>query len=138
MRIILPGTSSQPPRPNLPILRHLTYDEVHATQLGLVGLPIGAAMVHEETELAIWFTVALMGIVFGVSKLNNYDSNAAVGVISQEPWYFTTSYFFFVGAGAISAQTFVPPPTLPDPGAIAAGSLATSLLLLGYVAYSDE
>lgn len=111
----LESDEEHPVRPNLPFFRHLTYDEIHAVQLGIVGLPIGAAYAEGLVELAVWFTVAVMGIVFGVSKYEQTNGNRrATGVIADVPWYFTTSYFGWVTAGVYLSATFFPPPTLSE------------------------
>lgn len=124
-RWLLESDDEHPVRPNLPFLRHLTYDEIHAFQLGIVGLPIGAAYAEGLVELSVWFTVAIMGIVFGISKYEDTENGKrrAMGVISDVPWYFTTSYFTWAMAGVYLSATLFPPPTLPD--AISGGTLAS-------------
>lgn len=139
MRVWLPGDDDHPPRPNVPIVRHLTYDEIHAFQLGLVGLPVGAAFVLDAAEIALWFTIALMGIVFGVSHLEETNgARQATGVIAEEPWYFLSGYFLFIAVGAWSATTFIPPPPIPDALSALYPSLTVAATMFTLAYLSDE
>lgn len=71
--------------------RDLTYDEVHAMELGLTGLVAGAAWwAGLHTEVAA-LSLTLVAAAFGLRKLPD-KLPVARRVVRREPWYFTTVY----------------------------------------------
>lgn len=79
----------------------LTYNEVHAAGLGLLGLFAGAGLHLGFKGTVGAFTVMVVAIAFGLRKAPD-DAPAARRVIRREPWYFTTVY---IVTAAISAWT---------------------------------
>lgn len=56
----LPADESHPPRPDLPVLRHLTYTEAHAIELGgYIGLLLAAALALDMAGAALTFALAI-------------------------------------------------------------------------------
>lgn len=82
-------------------LHDLTYNEVHAAGLGLVGFLVGAAIHLGFRAEAGAFTVAVVTLAFGLRKAPN-DAPIAQRLIRHEPWYFLTVY---IVTAAISAWT---------------------------------
>ena len=98
----------EPPRwlpgPLRKVAGDLIYDEMHALELGLVGIPLGIALALGYSTLAIGTLIALVGIAFGLKKAPN-DLPVAGRVVRREPWYFllvlVTSSTFAAGVTAI-------------------------------------
>lgn len=76
--------------PLRPWAMDLTYNEVHAMELGLVGLLAGAGWWMGYHEAVATFTVAVIGIAFGLKRLPNVS--VASRVLRKEPWYFSTVF----------------------------------------------
>ena len=89
------------PGPLRKIAGDLIYDEMHALELGVVGVPLGIALAMGHSTLALGTLVALVAIAFGLKKAPN-DLPVAQRVIRKEPWYMTMSLTLFtlIGAGA--------------------------------------
>lgn len=69
----------------------LTYDEVHAAKLGLVGVVVGSAWTAGLRKEAAVLGMTLVGVAFGLKKLP--DNKPVAGrVIRREPWYFTAVF----------------------------------------------
>lgn len=81
-------------------LHDLTYNEIHAAGLGLVGIFVGVGWMAGFTMEAMTFTLFVIGMAFGMKKLPD-DKPIAGQVVRREPWYFTTIYVLsaLVGAG---------------------------------------
>lgn len=95
----------------LPLLSHLTYDELHAMLLGVFGLPMGAGLVGGADELSIVFTVTIFSYVMGVKALPTRNSvPAALHAMVNEAWYFAVSYAFCFVVGAMIFRHYFPPP----------------------------
>lgn len=80
----------------------LTYDEVHAAKLGLVGVVAGGTWSAGLQKEAAVLSFMLVGLAFGLKKMP--DSKPVAGrVIRREPWYFTTVYVLatLLSVGAI-------------------------------------
>lgn len=75
------------PRPLQKVAMDLTYDEAHAAELGLVGLPLGIALAIGHSTLAIGTFVALVTLAFGLRAAPN-DLPVAGRLVRKEPWYF--------------------------------------------------
>lgn len=111
---MLPENKDKPPRPDVPILRHLTYDELHSWVLGIVGLPIGVAITGGESEMAVVFTVTIFAFVLGIKALPTRNgAPKALEAMASEPWYFTSAYvvWFTLGllVGAWLTRVIFPP-----------------------------
>jgi len=82
----------------------VTANEVHAAQLGLIGVFAGLAYGSGMTTEALGASAMLIGLAFGVRKLPNQSSDdseipIAVRTKRHEPWWFTTPYIvtFLIG-----------------------------------------
>lgn len=89
------------------VLDHpITYNEVHAMELGLVGVFAGMGYgVGMENE-ALMLSGILMLVAFGMESIKLGDSlepNMAIATKQHEPWYFTCSYILSFGTGLILA-----------------------------------
>lgn len=73
------------------VLMDLTYNEVHAMELGLVGVLAGVGWWYGLHEMVAVFTVGAIGIAFGLRRLPESKPIAA-RVIRMEPWYFSLVY----------------------------------------------
>lgn len=89
----------------------VTANEVHAAQLGLIGVFAGLAYGSGMTMEALGASAMLIGLAFGVRKLPNQNSKdseipIAIETKRHEPWWFTTPYIitFIVG---IMVSSFV-------------------------------
>jgi hypothetical protein len=81
-----------------------TANEVHAAQLGLVGVFAGLAYGAGMTTEALGASALLIGLAFGTRKLPNEspaDSDVTIAIETKrhEPWWFTTPYIvtFIIG-----------------------------------------
>jgi len=80
-------TTTPPPRPDVFVLRHLTWPEVHAATLGLVGALVALAFVYggllgQALGLFVSALVALV-VLFDVPA-----QSATGGLLGRETWYF--------------------------------------------------
>lgn len=73
MRLILPGDKTHPPRPNLPVLRHLTFTEIHAMELGLYF----AVIVVVAIELGAEGAVVPLAVVVGRKLVSDRRAGGA-------------------------------------------------------------
>lgn len=111
----------------LPYLGVLTFDEIHAAYLGTCGVLVGLAYANGTVEEAVGFTLAIVGVAFGVRVMPRdmdvpgaaqYRKNpnpavtvltfvpfllktAAARTVRKEPWYFVVTYLvaFLAGVG---------------------------------------
>lgn len=67
----------------------LTYDEVHAALLGLVGVLVALSWSVGLRVESATLLIALVGIAFGLKRLPN-NAPVAGRVLRREPWYFST------------------------------------------------
>lgn len=77
----------------------LTYNEVHAMELGLVGVLAGVGWFYGLHEVVAAFTVAAIGIAFGLRRIPE-SRPVAARVIQREPWYFSLVY---IGSAVLSS-----------------------------------
>jgi hypothetical protein len=76
-------------------VRDLTYNEIHAMELGFVGFMAGAGLRAGFTEAVAAFTIAVAGLAFGLRKAPD-DAPVAQRVIKREPYYFLVVYVLSV------------------------------------------
>lgn len=69
----------------------LTYTELHAMELGLLGVLAATGWHAGFRPPAVGFTVAAVAIAFGLRALPE-PVPVAARVVRREPWYFTTVY----------------------------------------------
>lgn len=87
--------------------KDLTYDEVHAMELGLVGVLAGAGWWLGFHTYALGVSGVLVALAFGLKRIPAADGppleqadgvlrqlvkSVAGKVVRREPWYFTTVY----------------------------------------------
>lgn len=82
----LPPDEDHPPRVDLPLVRHLTFEEVHAMELGVylgVLLAWGAILGQHEAAFALAALAAR-------SVMSRRNGNRGIGFhdAREEPWYF--------------------------------------------------
>lgn len=87
-------------------LGDLTYNEVHAMELGLVGLVIGATWAVGYPKEATVISFLLVGTAFGLRKMPE-DKPVAARVVRREPWYFTTVYVLTAVLSAYGATVIL-------------------------------
>ncbi|MFD1515101.1 hypothetical protein [Halomarina rubra] len=75
------------PTPLQKVAGDLIYDEAHALELGLVGIPLGIALTLGYDRLAIGTLIALITIAFGLRAAPN-SLPIASRTVQKEPWYF--------------------------------------------------
>lgn len=68
----------------------LTYTEMHAAQIGLIGWPVGMAFAVGQTETALGVSLAAVSIAFGLRVVET--PTAAQEIVKKEPWYFLVVY----------------------------------------------
>lgn len=89
----------------LPLLRDVTYNEVHSALLGLVGVPAGVGFQTGYEEAVAGFTVFVVCVAFGCRRLSDRNVPIARRVVRREPWYFLTVYVSLAVATAILQPT---------------------------------
>lgn len=77
---------------HLPLLRGVTYNEVHSALLGLVGILAGIGFRAGHQGEVAGFTVVAVCVAFGCRRLSGRDIPVARRVVRREPWYFLTVY----------------------------------------------
>jgi len=92
----LPETETHPLRPDIPLLRHLTWTELHAAALGgsfAVLVYWGMALGRGGVVFGIAVTVAqlILGEKQRKSKRSKCEHRIGVHDIRKEPWYFAAS-----------------------------------------------
>lgn len=84
----------------------ITVNEIHAVQLGVVGLFAGLAYSTGMEKEALGASALLIGMAFGVRGLPNDQKDGKLPIAFEtkrhEPWWFTMSYttFFFISVTA--------------------------------------
>lgn len=76
----------------LPLVREVTYTEVHSALLGLVGILAGAGFRLGFVQAVGGFTVCVVTVAFGLRRLSADSIPVAVRVVRREPWYFLVVY----------------------------------------------
>lgn len=80
----------------------ITYAELHAWILGVIGFPAGLGFVSGFPEFSIGLTATAIAIAFGLKAVPKTNGSAkAMAAIVEEPWYFTASYIsaYLIGLG---------------------------------------
>lgn len=104
----LPGDRYHPPRPDLPVLRHLNWREIHAMQLGGgFGILVywGQALGQEGVVFSLALIVAriILGERNKRSENNKCEHNLGFHDVRGEPWYFVvTSVLLWAGFSAVA------------------------------------
>lgn len=85
------------PGPLARVVRDLTYNEVHAMLLGLIGLPLGVAWTTAGVVGRLG--VVAVGVLLAVIALVRIpDRTIAAKLVARETWYFSG---VFVLSGAL-------------------------------------
>lgn len=98
----LPGDGTHPLRPDAPILRHLTFTEAHAVEMG-IGLTVFLYVAVAMGVFASAWPVALFVIRTAVGQKRKQgtstDCNHTIGLhdIRSDPWYFVVAGFVTAG-----------------------------------------
>lgn len=106
MPALLPSDASHPRRPDLPILRHLTYSEAHAAEIGIgLAVLVWWSQVGGFVELVIPIAIALVRLAVGMKRKSGTDTcDHTLGVhdIRAEPQWFASAAIltYVVLAGA--------------------------------------
>jgi len=83
----------------------VTTNEVHAAQLGLVGVFAGLAYSMGYVQEALGASFMLIGIAFGVKALPDRKEDTqlpiAIKTKRHEPWWFTTPYIISFVIGVV-------------------------------------
>jgi hypothetical protein len=92
----LPETDKNPPRPDVPVLRHLTWTESHAALLGAsFGLLVFWGMSRGRGGVVFGLAVTVAQLVLGErqrkSKRSKCEHRIGVHDVREEPWYFTSA-----------------------------------------------
>lgn len=93
---MLPGDKEHPPRPNLPIWNHLTYDEAHAMELGVgIAVFVYLAAVSDQLGMAVSILGYIVRMFVGKTraKYNPKKCDHTLGFhdIKGDPWYFVVA-----------------------------------------------
>lgn len=82
----------------------VTINEIHAVELGLVGLIVGMAYAAGFEIEALGATTLLIGLALGIKRIpdeqDDEDEGMSIAIKTKrrEPWWFITSYIAnFVG-----------------------------------------
>lgn len=73
------------------VLEDLTYNEVHAAELGLAGFLAGFGVHLGYSQEVGALSLALVGTAFGLRRLPE-TGQVSGRVIRREPWYFLVVY----------------------------------------------
>lgn len=87
--------TDSPPTPDVPVLRHLTWDELHALEFGgWWGVSIGLAYGMGQDYMAVLILLSFRRILLG-------DANGGLAALRRELWYLTGGAFggLLVGLG---------------------------------------
>lgn len=90
---ILPADSKHPPRPDVPILRHLTYREAHLFEIGIwPGIAFGMMLIMGDMGAAL----ALVAVIRRkMQNKNQEEDNAdALKGYVKDGWYLGTGALF--------------------------------------------
>lgn len=101
-KMYLPSDEMHPPRLDLPIIRHLTYSETHAFELGIYfGLVIVWAMTLGQEIAAFTLLLAIIRKVTTKTKKNDERSAVVHDIgfhdVRKEPPYFGAGTVIVVG-----------------------------------------
>lgn len=80
----------------------LTYEELHAAVLGLVGAVAGVAFRLGQVEAATGFSFLVLTVAWGLKEAPDGGYPVAARVTRREPWYFTFLYVASATAGYIA------------------------------------
>lgn len=98
----LPSDADHPVRPDWPVVRHLTFTELHAMELGVAFAVFLYVAVTIEKLAESWPVVLYVGRVLfserrakgGTTKC---DHPVGIHDITHDPWYFTTTTLVSLG-----------------------------------------
>lgn len=90
-QLFLPADDEHPPRLNVPIWRHLTFDEAHAAEIGLTGSLCAFAFV-EGGRYVEALVVALAALTFKVALFDLPNQSEAGKLLGSEAWYFVGTF----------------------------------------------
>jgi hypothetical protein len=86
MTRILPGDKKHPPRPDVPILRHLTYREAHLFEVGIwPGVAVALALLANQLGAAIATVGAIRRRMQDKSQEESHQ-DALTGYV-RDGWY---------------------------------------------------
>lgn len=88
----LPPDETHPPRLNVPIWRHLTFDEAHAAEVGLIGSPTALGFLTGGPRVKV-VLVALSALVLKVVMFDLPNQSQAGKLVGSEAAYFITTFF---------------------------------------------
>lgn len=98
----LPPDDDHPPRLDLPVVRHLTFEEAHALELGVYfGILLAWGVILGEHTAA--FALAAMA-ARSVMSWRNGNRGLGFHDAREEPWYFA---FGTLLSAAVVLNTFV-------------------------------
>lgn len=89
--LYLPPDDEHPPRLDVPIWRHLTYDEAHAAELGLVGALAAFAFVEGSAYVQA-VVIGAAALTFKVALFDLPNQSPAGRLLGSESWYFVTVF----------------------------------------------
>lgn len=92
----LPASDDSPPRPDLPVLRHLTWTELHAAVLGgSFAFLVYWGMVLGRGGVVFGIAVTVAQLILGErqrkSKRSKCEHRIGAHDLRQEPWYFAAA-----------------------------------------------
>jgi len=88
------------PRPDIPVLRHLSFDEAHAALLGLVGALVALTFLYGGLVLDLVGAVVALAVTATILFDLPRESEAA-RLLGRETWYFVV---VFVGSALGTAE----------------------------------
>lgn len=75
-----------------PLLGTLTFAELHAGMIGLIGILPGLAWLAGFQREAFLASLLILGLAYLLRLLPGSRSASAARVTGKEPWYFTVIY----------------------------------------------
>lgn len=101
----LPEDDSHPPRPDLPILRHFTFTEAHAVELGVyVGLVFGWGVVLGHETAVFGAAVYLIRWFTSRTKVKDEKSKSSHGMGFHDALFAAP---YFIGTTTVVALAVV-------------------------------
>jgi len=99
----LPASDDSPTRPDVFVLRHITWTEIHTILLGVgFGLLVAWGIVLGQQGAVFGVAVLVAQLILGEgqqrSKKSSCEHRIGVHDVRQEPWYFVTATVVIVGA----------------------------------------
>lgn len=108
----LPEDDTHPVRPDLPVLRHLTFTEVHSLELGIyIGLFAYFALLIGSGGVVVTVLVSIVRFTIsdGRAKRGATRATHRLGFhdVRQEPPYFGAGVLFAFAAAVVVGQLWV-------------------------------